>query len=154
MRSTTGPTIAGMPTAEPVSGLIVTDYTFPNSGLGFGDPKAHTVEVGASVTGPKRFPVTFSGYVNVHNDPGHNTYFQLDYPVTAGEVELGFFLGLAGGSSKNPDYYGTENPNVINMGMSATRNIEVTTSFSLPLTGWAIYNPRTETAFLVVGVNL
>lgn len=134
-------------------GLIVTDYYFPNAGIEFSDSEAHIIELGASVTGPESFPVTLSGYVNVHNDDGHNTYFQLDYPATAGDVDLGFFVGLAGGSSENPDYYATENPNVINMGVSATREIEVTNSFSMPLTASSIYNPRTEVFYLVVGVG-
>ena len=135
-------------------GLIVTDYTFPNAGLKFGDSEAHTIEVGASVTGPETFPLTASGYVNVRNDDGNNTYFQLDYPLNAGTVELGFFVGAAGGSAENPGYYGTETFHLINVGVSAMREIEVSGSFSLPLTGWAIYNPLTETAYIVVGVSL
>lgn len=134
-------------------GLIVTDYYYPNAGVRFSKSDAHTIELGVSVTGPRGFPLTLSGYVNVANDSGHNTYFELGAPATAGDVSLRFFLGLAGGSKENPDYYDTDTANVINTGVSATKAIQVTSSFSLPLTGAFIYNPRNEMAHLVVGMS-
>jgi hypothetical protein len=133
--------------------LIMTDYTYPNSGISYSKSDAHTFEAGAAFIGPPGFPLTVSGYVNVSNDPGNNTYFQLDYPATAGAVELGFFVGAAGGSTENPDYYDTETANVINMGMSARRTIAVTERFSLPLTGLLIYNPKAAIAHVVVGFS-
>lgn len=133
--------------------LIVTDYYFPNSGVEFSESNAHTIEVGGSIRGPQGFPMTFSGYVNVQNDDGNNTYFQLDYPASAGEVELGFFLGLAGGSAENPGYYATDSANVVNVGMSATKPIAVSDTFVLPITGLVIYNPRLEVAHIVVGAS-
>lgn len=135
-------------------GLIVTDYTYPNSGIRFSNSDAHIIEPGLSLTGPKGFPLTVAGYVNVSNDDGHNTYFQLDYPASAGDVDLQFFFGVAGGSKKTPGYYGTDSVNAINTGVSVTRTIQVTGSFSLPLIGWFIYNPRTEVTHLVVGMSL
>jgi uncharacterized protein (TIGR02001 family) len=133
--------------------LIVTDYYYPNSGIGFSKADAHTLETGLSVTGVKGFPITVSGYVNVSNDDGHNTYFELDYPASVDDIDLRFFFGFAGGSEKNPAYYGTEGINVINMGISATRDMEITERFTLPLTGSMIYNPRAEVAYVVVGVS-
>jgi hypothetical protein len=132
---------------------IVTDYYFPNAGIKFSYFGAHTVEPGLSITMPEAFPLTVSGYVNVQNDAGNNTYFQLDYPATAGEVDLDFFFGVAGGSTENSDYYDTDKTNVINVGMSASRAIKVTESFSIPLTGLLIYNPRQEKSYLVVGMS-
>ena len=64
------------------------------------DPGAHTLEVGLSVTGPSTFPITLSGYVNVYNDAGSNSYFQADYPVAVSETELTFFCGVAGANKK------------------------------------------------------
>jgi Bacterial protein of unknown function (Gcw_chp) len=133
--------------------LVVTDYTYPNAGIRFSKSDAHLLETGLSVTGPKGFPLTVSAYVNVSNDDGHNTYFQLGCPASARDVDLQFFLGVAGGSKKNPGYYGTDTVNAINAGVSATRKIAVTDTFSLPLTGALIYNPRVEVTYLVVGVG-
>jgi uncharacterized protein (TIGR02001 family) len=134
--------------------LVVTDYTYPGSGIRLSKSEAHTIETGLSVTGPKKFPLTVAGYVNVSNDDGHNTYFELGWPASAGDVDLQVAVGLAGGSTTNPAYYGTDEVAVINTGVTATRKVQVTDSFSLPLTGALIYNPRTEVAHLVVGVSL
>jgi len=146
--------------------LLATDYYFPNKGIKFfnfndydaviddtiPDYGAHTLELGLSVAGPESFPITVSGYVNVYNDGGNNTYFQVDYPVTVGETELGLFCGAAGGCSKEySGYYGTENLNVINLGVSAARDIKVTDSFSLPLSVSMVLNPRNEIMHLLVG---
>ena len=133
--------------------LVVTDYCFPNSNVKFSSSDAHTLETGVSITGPKGFPLVMAGYVNVSNDDGNNTYFQLDYPASVGDVDLRFSFGVAGGSDQNPDYYGTGNTNVVNVGISASRDIEVTDRFSVPLTGSLIYNPRAELAYLVVGLS-
>ncbi len=146
---------------------VVTDYYFPNAGIDFfnfnnydaviddtiPDPGAHTVEVGLSVTGPESFPVTLSGYVNVHNDEGNNMYFQLDYPLTVQETELNFFCGATSGSEDNPDYYGSDDFEVINVGVSASREVKVSESLSLPLDVSFILNPEAKISYLVVGMS-
>lgn len=147
--------------------LIATDYYYPNAGIKFfnfnnyddmkddtiPDPGAHTIEMGLSVSGPESFPVTFSAYVNVYNDGGNNTYFQIDYPFTVGETELSLFCGATGGSTDNPDYYGAEEFSVINLGVSVNREIKVTESFSLPLNMSFILNPKAEIAYLLGGLS-
>jgi len=147
--------------------LLITDYYFPNAGIDFfnfndhdavddnslPDPGAHTLELGLSFTGPESFPVTLSGYVNVYNDAGNNTYFQIDYPLSVGEAELGFICGASGGSKDNPDYYGTEDFSVINVGLSAVRNIRVSDSFSIPLNMSLVINPNQEIAHMIVGLS-
>jgi len=147
---------------------IVTDYYFPNAGIGFfnfndydavkndtiPDPGAHTVEVGLSITGPESFPVTFSGFVNMYNDAGNNMYFQLDVPARVGETDLGFFIGATNGSTDNPDYYSAENFSVINIGVTASKSVKVSDAFSLPMNVSFIVNPRTEFSYLVVGLSL
>jgi hypothetical protein len=147
--------------------LITTDYYFPTAGVDFfnfnnydavkddsiADPGAHTVEIGLSIDGPGSFPITVSGYMNVYNDAGNSVYFQVDYPVTIGETELGFSVGAAAGSKDNPGYYGTDKFSVINVSVSAEREIKVTDSFEMPLSVSFIVNPRSEIAYLLAGVS-
>ena len=142
--------------------LLATDYYFPNGDAKFFNfnnhddvdgPGAHTIELGLSIAGPESFPVTVSGYMNVHNDAGSNTYFQLDYPFHAGETDLGLFFGFAGGSEDNPNYYGTDTFNAINIGVNAGREIIISDHFSLPLTFSLIVNPRDEISHLLVGAS-
>ena len=146
---------------------MATDYYYPNAGIKFfnfndydavkddtiPDPGAHLIELGLSITGPSAFPITLSGYVNVYNESGNNTYFQLDYPVIAGETELGFFCGFAGGSKDNPDYYGTDNLQAINIGVTAVRQVTLSEDVSLPLTVSFIVNPNAEISYLVAGFS-
>ena len=149
--------------------LIATDYYYPNAGIRFfnfndydamkddtiPDPGAHLIELGLSITGCERFPLTLSGYINVYNEAGNNTYFQADYPVsTASGTDLNFFIGATGGSKDNPDYYGKDNFAVINLGVTATRNIEISENTSLPLNVSFIMNPRAEVTYLLVGLSL
>ena len=147
--------------------LLATDYYFPNAGIGFfnfnnydavdefaqPDPGAHTIELGASISLPESFPVTISGYINIHNDAGNNTYFQADYPITAGETELNLFVGATGGSVENASYYGADGFEIINLGMSASKEIKMSESFSLPMTVSFIVNPNDEIAHLLVGIT-
>ena len=146
---------------------IATDYYFPNAGIKFfnfnnydatiddtiPDPGAHTVEMGISLSGPESLPVVVSGYVNVYNDAGSNTYFQLDYPVTVNETDLVFFCGAAGGSKDNPGYYGSKDFAVINAGLSAMRDIKVSENLSVPLTVSFVVNPKAEISYLIVGMS-
>ena len=147
--------------------LIATDYYFPNAGIDFfnfnnydavrndsiPDPGAHTVELGLSVTGPESFPMTISGYFNVHNDAGSNTYFQVDWPVKTDGIDLTFFLGAAGGSEDNPGYYGVDEIGVINLGINAAREINISESFSIPLNVSFIVNPEAEISYLLAGMS-
>jgi hypothetical protein len=157
---------------------IITDYYFPNAGAGFfsfedydaireivsdgGDPPtvdtlyggAHTLEAGLSFTGSESFPVTLSGYINFHNDAGSNAYFQVDYPFAVKETELGLFVGATSGSKDNPNYYGTDDFQVINLGISAVREIKVSESFAPQLNVSLIVNPNAELSHLIVGISL
>jgi len=147
--------------------LLATDFYYPNAGIDFfnfnnhdaviddtiPDPGAHIIELGLSITGPESFPVTVSGYVNIHNDAGNNAYFQIDYPVIVGETELGLFCGFAAGSEDNPDYYGAEDFSAINVGVSVSREIKVSESFSLPLIVSLILNPEAEISHILVGMS-
>ena len=146
---------------------VITDYYFPNVGIDFfnfnndddeledgtPDPGAHTLEAGLSLTGPESFPVTVSGYINFYNDAGNNTYFQIDYPVKINETDLNIFMGATGGSEDNSGYYGTDDLQVINVGVQASREIMVTESFSVPLNISFIVNPNAEISYLVAGFS-
>ena len=142
---------------------IVTDYYFPsNSGDLFNfnnyddpdGPGAHTIEVGAALTGPEKFPVVVSGYVNVHNDSGNNAYFQVDYPFSVNETGVRLFAGATPGSKDNPGFYGSRDFVFINVGAKLSRQIKFSETFSLPVFGSIVVNPNSEDAFLIFGFTL
>ena len=142
---------------------LFTDYYYPNSGIKIGNfnnydnadgPGAHTVEAGLNFTGPQVFPLSLSGYVNIYNDGGNNIYFQGDYSVDLNEFALGFFVGAALGSEKNPAYYGTSKFNAINVGLKGSKQIKITEDFSLPVFCSYILNPQAEISYLIFGVSI
>ena len=144
------------------AGLVLTDYYFPNAGEPFSNfnnyddedgPGAHILELGGSFTFPS-FPLTLAGYVNVYNDAGNNIYLQADYPFMVGETSLNLFAGATPGSEDNPDLYGTEDFAFINLGLSASKNLPITSQFSLPVSGSFIINPNVDIAYFVVGISL
>ena len=77
----------------------------------------------------------------------------MDYPVTVAEVPLNFFIGAAGGSKEDPGYYGTEQFNVTNIGVKATKSVKITEDYSLPVAVTFLINPRTEISYLVFGLS-
>jgi hypothetical protein len=141
---------------------IATAYYLPSAGIRLFDfhdaghpdgPGAHLVEVGASLTGPSRFPLAFSAYVNVHNDPGNNVYLQLDYATSHDEIDMGFFIGATPGSTRNPAAYGSDSFAVINIGVKGTRNLKCGET-EIALSTTAIVNPREEIAYLILGLGI
>ena len=144
-------------------GGVVTDYYFPNAGVELGNfndydddegAGAHTVELGLTFGGPDSFPIGLSAYANVHNDEGQNAYFQLDYSTVLDDINFSSFVGAAGGSKKNPDYYGAEDFQIINLGFTAVKSIFLTEQYSLPVSVSFIMNPNTEVCHLVMGISL
>lgn len=142
---------------------ILTDYYFPNAGVKWGnfndydDPDgggAHLLEAGIGLTGPESFPISFFGYMNIYNDAGNNTYFQLNYATAVKETSLDLFVGATGGSEDNPDYYGSSELNIINIGVTANRDIKISEDFSLPISVSFIMNPRVEMTYLLFGLSL
>lgn len=142
---------------------IVTDLYYPHAGIRFfnfnnyDDPKgpgAHTVELGLSYTAPERFPIVISGYINVYNDAGNNAYFQLDYPFRVKDADLGIFLGATSGSTKNPSVYLSDNVEIINVGLKATRKLQINSNLEIPVSATYILNPQQEVSYLIFGLSI
>lgn len=143
-------------------GAIVTDYYFPSSGISWGNfnnynnpdgAGAHTIETGLLINGPNSVQLNISGYINVYDDAGFNTYFQADYLFSVTDVSFDLFVGAAGGSAENPGYYGVENFNVINIGLKAAKSVKITDDYSLPLSTTFILNPNSNIAYLVFALT-
>ena len=141
---------------------ILTDYYFPNAGLrlfnfsnhkGVEGPGAHTLEAGLGIVGPKFFPISLFGYINVYNDRGKNIYFQMDYSCQVKDTDLNMIIGATTGSVKNPDYYGADDFKFIKIGVKATREVRITNDLTLPIFVSYQVNPNTEIAYVVFGVR-
>ena len=87
----------------------------------------------------------------VHNDPDNSLYLEGALPFSIGDVELGLTLGIVAGMS---GFYGVESTSLVNMGLSASKDLQITEQFSLPLSAAYIMNPTTEKTYLVFGFSL
>lgn len=139
------------------------DYYYPNAGLGFLNfrnhddplgPGAHMVAAALTFEGPAEFPISVTTNVNVYNDPGYNTYFEVSYPWEVEDANISVFAGVTPGSSKNYNYYFTDEFALVNIGVTVSREIKISESFSLPVSvTWGI-NPKLDQSHLVFGLTL
>lgn len=106
-----------------------------------------------------KFAMTVSANTNLLNDKTIrdgkekeelSTYIELGYPVESKIVNWDFALGTCVNKSS---FYGVDKFGVINIGVKASKDIEITDKFSLPLFAQMILNPRTERAHFVVGMS-
>ena len=135
--------------------VLVTDYYFPVGGGKYGnykDPGSHTIEVGLSYGGSESFPISLAAYMNVYNDDDNTVYFELGYSTEVSEVAVDLFVGGTPGGDGG--YYGTTDFNLINIGVTASKDIKITDDFSLPIFSSYVLNPNLEIGSLVFGFSL
>ncbi|WP_294631169.1 hypothetical protein [uncultured Bacteroides sp.] len=116
----------------------------------------HTFEIGAGYRLSEKFPLSVNWYTtfggNDYRENGKrawSSYCELSYPFSVKEVELSIEAGFTPWESFYSDKF-----NVVNIGLSATKEIKITSGFSLPVFGKLIANPYTEQAYFVFGITL
>jgi len=135
--------------------VLVTDYYFPQSGGKYGDyddPGSHTIEVGLSYGGSEAFPLSVAAFMNVYNDDDNSVYFELGYSTEVSEVTVDLFVGGTPGSDNA--FYGTTEFNLINIGVTASKDVKITDDFSLPIFSSYILNPNQEVGYLIFGFSI
>lgn len=128
-----------------------TDYYFPGPGAdGFSYKSAHTLELSLAFSGPETFPLSiFAGLVTDDDKP---LYLEAGLPLPVGDdVELGLHAGMVTAES---DFYGTEGAAVVNLGITAAKDLTITESFAIPTSVSYVFNPDQDRAFLVFGISL
>lgn len=131
-----------------------TDYYFPSPRADkFRDKDAHTQEVSVAVSGSEAFPVSL--YAGMVLDDDKPIYFEASVPFTAGDVELGLHAGAVSGES---EFYATEGFALVNLGLTASKELAITDSFAPPVSVSYIVNPSDSEsgnrAFLVFALSL
>ena len=138
--------------------ILLTDY-WASSGKYYmydSHKTDHIFEASLGYTLPESFPLsiswntTFAGadYAKANGDRAYSTYVELGYPVTAKDISLEFAAGLTPWEGAYASDF-----SVINLSLKASKEIKITDSFSLPVFGQLITNPRDEETFFVFGVS-
>lgn len=116
----------------------------------------HTFEFGAAYTISERFPLTAAWYTTfAGNDYRENdkrawsSYCELSYPFNVKGVDLAIEAGFTPWEGMYADKF-----NVVNIGLSATKELKFTKSFSLPISGKFIVNPHENQVYFVFGISL
>ena len=128
-----------------------TDYYFPGPDAdGFSYKSAHTWEFSLAFAGPEAFPLSlFAGLINDDDKP---MYLEAGLPLPAGEgMELGLHAGMVTAAS---GFYDTEGAAVVNLGITAGKELQITESLALPMSVSYVINPDQDRAFLVFGISL
>lgn len=135
--------------------VLVTDYYFPTAGGKYGnykDPGSHTIEVGLSYGGSEAFPLSLAAYMNVYNDDDNTVYFEVGYSTEVSGVGVDLFVGGTPGGDGG--YYATTEFNLINVGVTASKDIEITDKFSLHVFSSYVLNPNLEVGYLLFGFSI
>ena len=120
----------------------VTDYYFPSPEpeAGFLSSDAHFIEPFVSISGPESAPLSlFAGMITHGGD--NDLYVEGGLGFSLGEAEMGLAVGVVGGKSK---FYETDGVAVTNLALSASKELSITESFSLPVSVSYILNPSAE----------
>jgi len=129
----------------------------------------HATDAVVTLNGPEKFPlqVTFSsiifgadkkiestdslGNIIYSSNNNYSSYVEMAYPFSAVDVDFVFSLGLVPFES---DFYGTSNVAFINASLSASKEIGITESFSLPINFTVTANPNSQQVFFVLMLSL
>ena len=141
----------------------LTDYFFPVPGGGESaeffnfdsETTGHILEPYLAFSGTQSFPISLYAAINAFasdaSDPDNSIYLEAGYGFMVEDVSLGLTVGFVPQESA---FYGTTAPSFINLGLSASKAVEITDSFSLPLLVQYIINPESERTFFVFGFSL
>lgn len=129
--------------------FTVTDYYFPGSA--YFESTSHYIEPLVNIgLGNLSLTAAYMFYESAANGSG-DIYLQAGY--AAGPVSI--TIGGGNGQYSLEDAEDEEDKFAIsNIGIGTSKEIKITDSFSLPISGSIILNPSTEQFFVVVGISL
>lgn len=155
------------------------DYNYFEYG---NDSTGHIFEAALSFNGTDKLPLSLLLAVNFYgadasrinddpNDPEFNkkdgiqysTYAELGYSTAVNDVNLDLFMGFNLIAPKKADpntgydgesgFYG-KNRGLVNLGVTASRELAITDKFSLPIQASLITNPMDKKIYFVFGFSL
>ncbi len=151
--------------------VTVTDYFFPSNTKPYNyfeyndSITGHIIEASVAFNGLENFPLTVMFATNVYGADNHrinadgttggiqySTYAEISYAFKYLNVFMGTNLTNVNRDKGETGFYGNY-IGVVNLGVSASKNIKITKYYSLPLSVSLITNPQAEKIYLVAGVS-
>ena len=78
-----------------------------------------------------------------------SSYCEVSYPFSVKDVSMSIEAGFTPWDGMYSNKF-----NVVNVGLSATKELKITSNFSLPVFGKLIANPYEEQVYFVFGLSL
>ncbi len=154
-------------TIADILSVTVTDYYFPGANnqnyFEYGsDSTGHVFEGTLAFNGVEKFPLNVTLSYNFYGaDKSNSMYAELSYPATVHGVDVTPFVGASlvtrdeFNNAPTSYYYCTKNNfGLINIGATISKEIKITESYSMPVFGSLIFNPDSESMFIVFGFTL
>ena len=89
--------------------------------------------------------------VNGDGKPAYSSYFEANIPFCLGGAD---WTATAGATPFATEFYGTDGFALINLALTAAKDIRVSDTFSIPVFAQLAANPYTGKAFFVFGITL
>jgi hypothetical protein len=128
--------------------LGVTDYYYPGSDYSdFSEESgSHAIEInlGYEIGGLALAANYIVNEAGSAGSVGGDMYYEIGYAFD----NVGFFFGVGDGWHTSDTEF-----DVVNVGLSTSKDIKITDSFTLPVSGSVIWNPDAKQQYVVVGVS-
>ena len=116
----------------------------------------HLIEASIVYTIPsEKFPLSltastfiYGADLDANKEQNYSTYLEASYPFKIDDYDLSVFCG---GTLSN-GYY-ADGAGLVNLGMSSSRSLKITETFSVPLNLSLIFHPKNKDVFFVAGVS-
>jgi hypothetical protein len=127
----------------------IANYNQPNTN--------HTIELNLGFTGNERIPFSVLLATMIYGDDldsetnknRYSSYIQLGYSTKIENSSIDLFVGI----SPFKSYYG-ETAGIVNAGITATKDLAISKTKSIPMQASLITNPMTNSLFLNFGFTL
>lgn len=135
----------------------VTDYWWSGEGSSyFNDRGSHYLEANIGYTFTESFPLSLSvntmlyghGDRDTKDKQQYSTYISVAYPFTIDDTDCQIGVGV----SPSKGMY-SKDFNVANITARATKNLQISQSYVMPIFVEAIFSPTKDNAYLVLGVK-
>jgi len=117
----------------------------------------HLIDASMCYSFGQKFPLSVSWSTLIwgrdldeHGDQNYSSYMELAYPIQVDAMHVQLFAGL---NVFENSVYG-EHTNIVNMGLTVTKQIDINEKLQIPVWATVALNPEAQIANLIVGIKL
>lgn len=133
--------------------ILLTDYFLPHDlpngeKVSYFDFSEHVVEATLGYSLGGSVPLTFVWNTNIAGDENYSSYFEASYTIPTSFVDIDLIIG----ATPNAGFY-SDGFAIVATSIKASKEIDISDTFSLPVFTQAILNPDSKEVFLLFGMK-